>query len=736
MIKIIYRSSIALISLLLILVVYLSIVGIKTDKFNSQIISQVVKVEPNLELKINDVSATLNPFKFEISAKTIGTDLNYKDKSIKLESIKSTISLKSLINNKFALSDISISTKSLEIKDLITFIRLLNKDPKLFIAEQFIKKGYVVADLKLEFDELGNIKNNYIIKGLVRDGQLSLFKRYNFNKIDFIFNINKKDLQFKDIKLNLNNINILIPELIALKQDNEYLFSGQLNTKNTSLKKNDINKLINHELLEFDIKKISFSSKNKFEFKINKKLKFKNLYIKSDLNLNSLEVINSLKLKNIFPKIRKNIIFKNQKIELEYKKTNLSITGEGEVFLQNKIDKIKYEIVKRKNEVKFNATLVISKNPFKLDILNYKKNKNLNLELSFQGKNNIKKNLIFDKIYLKENNNIISIKNLILSSDNKINDIGDVDIDYIDKENFKNNLQIKKKDKNYLIIGNSFNIDNLIDKILDSNDNKKSELFNVNLKLIFDIKKIYLDKNNFINDLKGYLFLNKNEISELNLEANFSNQKNIKLTIKNNGDEKITTLFSHEAKPLVDRYKFIKGFEKGDLDFYSLKKKGITNSTLKIENFKIQEIPVLAKLLTLASLQGIADLLTGEGIRFTDFEMRFSSKGKLMTIEEMYAIGPAISILMDGYIQSKELISLRGTLVPATTINKTISSIPLIGNILVGKKVGEGVFGVSFKIKGSPKDLETTVNPIKTLTPRFITRTLDKIKKKDKIKKN
>ena len=128
-------------------------------------------------------------------------------------------------------------------------------------------------------------------------------------------------------------------------------------------------------------------------------------------------------------------------------------------------------------------------------------------------------------------------------------------------------------------------------------------------------------------------------------------------------------------------------------------------------------------------MQGIADLLTGQGIRFTDFEMKFSIEGNLMTIEEMYSIGPAISILMDGYIESKKLISLRGTLVPATTINKTISSIPIIGNILVGKKVGEGVFGVSFKVKGPPKDLETTVNPIKTLTPRFITRTLEKIKK-------
>ena len=154
----------------------------------------------------------------------------------------------------------------------------------------------------------------------------------------------------------------------------------------------------------------------------------------------------------------------------------------------------------------------------------------------------------------------------------------------------------------------------------------------------------------------------------------------------------------------------------------------MSNSVLIIDNFKIKEVPIFAKLLSLASLQGIADLLTGEGIRFTDFEMSFSKNGSLTTIDELYAIGPAVSILMNGYIESKRLISLRGTLVPATTINRSISSIPLLGKILIGDKSGEGVFGVSFKIKGHPKDLKTVVNPIKTLTPRFITRTLEKIK--------
>ena len=94
-------------------------------------------------------------------------------------------------------------------------------------------------------------------------------------------------------------------------------------------------------------------------------------------------------------------------------------------------------------------------------------------------------------------------------------------------------------------------------------------------------------------------------------------------------------------------------------------------------------------------------------------------------------IGPSISILIDGYVEKQNgLVSLRGTLVPAKTLNSIISKIPVVGDILIGKKVGEGIFGIIFKIKGPPNNLKTTVNPIKTLTPRFITRALESAKKK------
>ena len=726
--KIIYRTIITSILILFCLILYLSTIGIKTDRFNSKIISQIKNIEPSIELKINDVSARLNLFKFTIDAKTVGTDLIYKNKIIKIENIKSKISLKSIINNQFALSEISISTKSIPIKDLVNFIRLINNDPKLFIAEQFIEKGYIVADLQLEFDEFGKVKNNYIVNGLVRDGQISLLSKKKLSKIDLIFKITNKEFKFNDIKLLFNNKKVIVPELVALKKDNEFLVSGNLKSKDLNFKEKDIKDFIDNEFLKINLKEIIFSSDSDFSFKINKNFKLKNFDIKSNINLDYLKLNNFLKLKNNFPNIKDAIIFENQKIKLEYNKNNLDIIGSGNIFFQEESDIIQYKVTKNKKEFIFDTNLKISKNPFIIDLLGYIKNEKSTLNLALKGKS-YKDELFFKEILISENKNILSIKNLKLSQNYKINDIGNIQIDFIDKENLDNQVQIIKNNKNYKIIGNSFNINKIVTELLNSNNNK-TDFFDKNFKLLFDIKKIYLDKTNTTNNLKGFLFLNNNKITEVNLESEFSNKQKIKFTIKtNDNDEKITTLFSGNAKPLVDRYKFIKGFNEGALDFYSIKKNNETKSTLKIYDFKLKELPALTKILTLASLQGIADLLSGEGIRFNDFEMNFTNKDSLMTIDEIYAIGPAISILMEGYIEKENLISLRGTLVPATTINKTISSIPLIGDILVGKKTGEGVFGVSFKIKGPPKDLETSVNPIKTLTPRFITRTLEKIKK-------
>ena len=59
--------------------------------------------------------------------------------------------------------------------------------------------------------------------------------------------------------------------------------------------------------------------------------------------------------------------------------------------------------------------------------------------------------------------------------------------------------------------------------------------------------------------------------------------------------------------------------------------------------------------------------------------------------------------MMEGYVEKDKIISLRGTLVPATTINRTIvGSIPILGDISVGKKQERQYLSVCFKIKGPP----------------------------------
>ena len=165
------------------------------------------------------------------------------------------------------------------------------------------------------------------------------------------------------------------------------------------------------------------------------------------------------------------------------------------------------------------------------------------------------------------------------------------------------------------------------------------------------------------------------------------------------------------------------------LTFSSVIENNSSSSKLIIDDFKIVNAPGLVKLLSLADLGGLADLAEGEGLSFEKLEIKMSNNKGFLKLEEIFAIGPSISVLMEGYKAPDELTSLRGTLVPAKNLNKLLSKIPLIGEIIIPKEIGEGLFGVSFKMKGYPGKIKTTINPIKTLTPRFITKALEKSKK-------
>ena len=98
--------------------------------------------------------------------------------------------------------------------------------------------------------------------------------------------------------------------------------------------------------------------------------------------------------------------------------------------------------------ISYKIKLNILKNQLNLDLLNYKKKDDTNLEISLIGKKVFDGITIFEKILLKEKSNIFQIEKLFLTSDNKISKFNKLKFDYIDTEIIKNQISISKSNKN------------------------------------------------------------------------------------------------------------------------------------------------------------------------------------------------------------------------------------------------------------------------------------------------
>ena len=731
MIKGIIKVLLALFLIIVLVILYLSIFGIKTNKFNNQITNNILKINKKINITLSDVKYLLNPYNFTINIKTKNPQILLEGRSLGIKDIQTNVDLKSLIKGQFSIDFLQFRTKEIKLNDIIALGGVFQNSPQLFVLNTIIRDGLIVANVNLNFDEKGKVKENYKIEGSVKEAKLNILNQLKFQNLNFNFNIDKDIYSLKLINTKINNIKITSPLIEIEKNKNSFFIKGQFLNDKKIFDVKEFQSIFSNLFNTINIQKIEFSSKNKFSFNVNKKFKFDNLKVESVIDLDEI-IFNkkNLKLKSYFPSFIEEIKLKEHKIVINYKNSKFDIKGNGNILLEDKSDKISYQIIKNNNDILFDSKINLKNNSLIIDFFDYEKKESLSSLILVKGSYKKSNQIRFDLISLKENNNEISIKGLDLNKNFEIINIENFNINYKNNKKILNKLKLKKDNSNFIIEGDSFDASKMINIIMDSDDESPSIFQNLNSKVSIEIKKTYIDEVNYMNFLYGNINFNNNKINNLKLESIFPNNKKINLSIQvNNNSEIITKLFSDYPKPLVKRYNFIEGFEGGNLNFYSSKKGGVSNSVLTIDNFKVKEVPIFAKILSLASLQGMADLLTGEGIRFTDFEMNFSNQKGLTTIEEMYAIGPAVSILMDGYIETKKLVSLRGTLVPATTINRTIASIPLLGKILIGDKIGEGVFGVSFKIKGPPKSLKTTVNPIKTLTPRFITRTLEKIKK-------
>ena len=727
----IYKLLIIFLIFFSLFIFYLSFFGIKTDRFNPIILKKLAEKEDDIKADIDHVYIKLDFLNLSLKLITNNPTILVKNIRLNIEEIETNISILAFFSKKPVIKNLIINTDKNDVKDLVKIYRLYQNNFQTMMLDKLIHEGITKFQFNLNFNKDGKIKDDYYVSGKLNNFKIKLLNKKTIDS-DLLYLIKQNHFSVNNLNFTYDKIEFNSERIDINKNKNTFYVQGDVYNSLSSINLKEFEELAKINLKNFSNLDTKFKSSSEFSFNIDKKLKLRDLSIKSKISLDKLKYnVDEEYFFKIFGKTDY-ILIKNQNIDLTY--TNLTkdgnekilLSSEGNFDLNGNIDEFKYEYYFDKNKNKVKANINLDNIPFYFDLINFKKNKKTPSSLIVDFDIKKKQNIKFNYLELLSNDNFLKINNLEISKKKKIKDFEKLILEYSNNKTDKFDISIYNTKENISIKSNNFNGKKIINKILE--DENKSIFENLNKNIKIDLSKLFIDNNNYIENVTGEIKYKNNKIIKLNLDGLFNNGEALSIKTFKRNEELITNIFTNYPKPIIDRYKFIKGFEEGVLDFQSIKRNNKFNSLLIIDNFKVKEVPALAKILTLASLQGIADLLTGEGIRFTDFEMKYTSQNNIIEIEELYAIGPAISILMSGYIEKNKLVSLRGTLVPATTINRTISSIPLLGDILVGKKIGEGVFGVSFKIKGPPKNLKTTVNPIKTLTPRFITRTLEKIK--------
>ena len=713
------------------IIVFLSVSGYETDRFNNIIIKEIYKKDQNLKIDLNKIKIKLDLKKFDLFLSTNKPKLTYAGINLAISNIDVYLDFISLIRSKPNVSRVIFSTNKIKIEEFKKLVvRIKPSNLKSFILNN-TNSGEISGKLNLSFNK-DFLLDNYKINGKVQNINFKINNNEKINNTSFNFIADDKLILINSISANYKDI--IIPNgSINVEKKDGYILDGSIGTEikfNELQIKEIFGKFIN---LKKQKNKISIDGKllNEFKIELSQSLELKNYTYKLSGNIQDSVIKLDKPLKNniIIPKVE-NINFKKTNINFKYNKENKnSILIEGQ-FSINKNDKFnKFKIINsfNKKNSKFNLDFDFI-DTLKFDFINYKKDnsKKANIKSEF----NIHKNKIDIKmINFKEGKSILNISGLRIDAKNRIENFKNVEVktyvNGVENNNFK--VSFGKK---IVIQGKTYDSTNLIKNINKNDKNspfgKLNKLIEINFKSVLTKLSIPISNFNLLGEIK------KGKLINISSKSEFPGNNYLDITLKKdkNSSKKRLEIFSDLPRVVLADYNFFNSVKGGKLLFVSNFDEQINLSNLKIENFKVIDAPAFAKLLSLADFGGMIDLLNGEGLSFDIMEIKTSKDKDVLKIDELYAIGSSISILIEGYVENKSgLVSLKGTMVPAKNLNKLISKIPVLGKILVPKEIGEGAFGVSFKIKGLPGDMKTTVNPIKTLTPRFITRALEKRKK-------
>ena len=708
---------------------YLSTAGFETSKFNNLIIKEIKKKDAKIDLNLEKIKIKFDIKKIQLFLSTNKPKITYQNIEIPITEIKVYSKINKILSSKIEISQIIFRVEKFKIKDVQDLaIRIKPSNFKTYLLNNLNSGEIEEAIFELNVDKNFNLIG-YKAKGKIKKVDAKIINNFTIKNISFNFIFDSQLTLINSINANFEGI-LVSNGSISLKRNKAIQIKGMFDTQ-FDLKENQLKKFIkNNKFFNENEIKIQGSLTHEFEVKINNNFKIMDYDYKSRGNILESKINLKKSFKNdALKKEIKKILFNKANVELNFNTKNKNSLLLDGLYTTDELTykkfKIKYNLDKKNQNylIDFN----IAKN-ITFDLINLKipSNKVSNIKSEFNIRNN---KLIFKSINFTEEKNSIFIKGLELNKNYEISKLSSVRVLTFDGNKENNNFLINFG-KKIIISGKKYDSTNLLEFI--SKDSKSNLLTNISKEVEIQIKNLISESKIPLRNFNLIGMLEKGKFNKMSAKGEFVEDKYLDISLKTNlNKKKIIEIYSDLPQVLLSNYKFFEGIRDGKLLYHSTVDEKGSVSRLTIENFKVIKAPAFATLLALADLGGVTDLLSGKGMSFDLLEVIFEDKNNVTTVKDILALGPSLSLHMEGYIQKKpNLVSLSGTLVPAKMLNSLVSKIPVVGNILVGKKVGEGIFGVSFKMKGPPEKIKTTVNPIKTLTPRFITRALEKRKKK------
>ena len=719
--KIILGLIISFITTLFIIILILSTIGIETNKFNNFITNKIYHSNLNIKLELQTIRFKIDVKEISLFLETINPKVNYKNNLIPTKNIKVYLEFLSFIKSKPQIKKISFSLEKLDIKEIKKISSNFKPSNFTSFLNNKIDEGTIDTKVEVYFNE-NNTFDNFIARGSVSDLKAKLIGNLSLEKTNFKFFADKTDVLLKDISCKTSFLKINNGDLrISLEPEIE-ITSNFITKIKFDSKKNKLIKLKNLDFFE-NITVIEADINNNFTINFDKTYKIKNYNLKNNGKISRATFKYEKPFKNYLINEKVKILSINNsdiKANFSQKKKNIVISGE---YSLNKDNFLEFELENTTNNKISNLNIKFDYAKYvKIDFVNYEKPKGkvasvaLNLDKS-TDKINIK------KLNFKEDDNQFFIKDLKLTK-GKFNSFKTVTVKTNKNGIINNNFEINSG-KNIKVIGSQFDASKL-PKILSKED-KTNLISNLSSEIEIDFTNIIAPLSEKIKNFKLIGKIERGKFIKISSKGSFNENNHLDISMKydKKNKKRFLEVYSDLTRPLLTEYNFFKGLTGGKLLYSSTIEDKISSSKLKIENFKVINAPDMVKLLSLADLSGLADLAQGEGLSFDILEISMKKKGDTLNLNEILAIGPSMSVIMEGY-QNSKVTSLRGTLVPAKTLNKMIAKIPVIGNIIIPKEVGEGLFGISFKMKGPPGKIKTTINPLRTLTPRFIQKIIEK----------